>query len=60
MASSGLVTTTKIALGETTATCFTTSRTILALVSSNCSRLIPGLRGTPDVMTTRDDPADAL
>ena len=60
MTSSGFVTTNKIALGETATACCTTSFTILALVASNCSRLMPGLRGTPDVMMTTEEPVVAL
>src|SRR5713101_7538768 len=57
MASSGLVTTTKNASGEYRITCSTTPRTMPVLVSSNCSRVMPGLRAIPAMMTTTSEPA---
>src|SRR3989442_826132 len=57
MASSGLVTTTKNASGEYRITCSTTPRTMPVLVSSTCSRVMPGLRAIPAMMTTTSEPA---
>ncbi len=37
----------------------TTSETIPSFVATRSSRLIPGLRGTPAVMTTTSEPADS-
>ena len=52
ISSSGLDTTMMTALGECLATFSATPRTILALVSMRSMRLMPGLRGSPAVMTT--------
>src|SRR2546425_1021292 len=57
MASSGLVTTTKNASGEYRITCSPTPRTMPVLVSRNCSRVMPGLRAIPAMMTTTSEPA---
>ena len=51
IASSGLVTTTKMASGERFVDSVTTLRTMPALVFSRSSRLIPGLRAMPLVTT---------
>ena len=52
IASSGFVTQIRIALGECWATDCTTCVTMPWLVRMRSSRLIPGLRAMPDVMTT--------
>jgi hypothetical protein len=52
MASSGLLITMMIEFGLVRAICSVTDVTILALVASKSSRLMPGLRGRPAVMTT--------
>ena len=55
--SSGLVTTIRIASGDTAAALFTTPPTMPALVAIRSSRLMPGLRGIPEVTTMMSDPA---
>ena len=57
ISSSGLETTIRTASGEASATLRVTSPTILALVSSRSMRLMPGLRGSPAVITTTSEPA---
>ena len=60
MASSGFETTIRIASGEVATTRVITSAMIFALVCSRSSRLMPGLRAIPAVMTTMSDPAESL
>ncbi len=55
--STGLATTMRMHSGECVTTSRTTPDTIFALVITRSSRDIPGLRGTPLVMTTICDPA---
>jgi hypothetical protein len=57
IASSGLVTTITIASGERSFTCSATPPTISLFLARRSSRLIPGWRGNPDVITTISDPA---
>jgi hypothetical protein len=57
MASSGLETTTTIASGDRSAASRMTPATISSFVVTRSSRLIPGFRGTPAVMTTTSDSA---
>ena len=57
IASSGFVTTTTIASGEAATACFVTAPTIAWFVVTRSSRLIPGERGLPEVMTTTSEPA---
>ena len=57
--SKGLVTTIITASGERSTTCSVTSLTIVALTWSRSIRLIPGLRGSPAVITTTSLPAVA-
>ena len=57
ISSSGLDTTTITASGEAATSFSVTSRTILALVPSRSIRLMPGLRGSPAVITTMSEPA---
>ena len=57
IASSGLETTTTIASGDPATTCWVTERTMPMLVRSRSSRLMPGLRAMPEVMTTTSEPA---
>ena len=57
MASSGLVTTIRIVSGERDTRFWVTSATIFWLVVSRSSRLMPGLRAIPDVITQMSDPA---
>ena len=45
----------RMASGERLAVSRTTEDTMLVLVSNNSSRLIPGRRGTPDVITTMSE-----
>ena len=47
------------AFGECWATFSATLRTIFALTSIRSMRLMPGLRGSPAVITTTSDPAVA-
>ena len=51
IASSGFVTTTMIASGETAAACLTTDPTMPAFFAIRSSRLMPGWRARPDVTT---------
>jgi hypothetical protein len=55
MASSGLETMMKIALGEAARAFSATSLMILKLVFRRSSRLMPGLRAMPAVMTTMSE-----
>ena len=55
MASSGLLTTIMIAFGDPFTTFPVTCPTIAMLVARRSSRLIPGLRGIPDVITTTSE-----
>ena len=57
IASSGLVTTMRIASGECFAACSTTDRTIPAFFVRRSSRLMPGWRARPDVTTMMSLPA---
>ena len=57
IASSGLVTRIRIASGDRRATCSTTEPTISAFLNSRSSRVIPGLRAMPAVMTTTSESA---
>jgi hypothetical protein len=56
IASSGLVTTMTIASGERSFTSAATPPTISLFFASRSSRLIPGWRGNPDVITTMSEP----
>ena len=56
MASSGLLTTISTARGDWRATCSVTDLTISKFFIRRSSRLMPGLRGSPDVITTMSDP----
>jgi hypothetical protein len=57
IASSGFETTIRIASGEAATACSVTDLTIFSLVVTRSSRLIPGWRGRPAVITTTSDPA---
>ena len=57
MASRGLETTTSTAFGERLTISFVTEPTMASLVVTRSSRLIPGDRGLPAVMTTTSEPA---
>ena len=57
IASSGFETTTRIASGDCSAAASAQLRTICSFVVTRSSRLIPGLRGIPAVMTTMSEPA---
>ena len=57
MASIGLEMMMKYASGENFKAWSTTLLTIFALTPIRSSRLMPGLRGMPDVMTTTSEPA---
>ena len=57
--SRGFETTMTIEFGLVAFTCSDTLRTIPAFVDSRSSRLIPGFRGIPAVMTTMSLPAVA-
>jgi hypothetical protein len=57
IASSGFETTTRIASGLCAITFSVTSLTIFSFVETRSSRLMPGERGSPAVMTTTDEPA---
>ena len=57
IASSGFETTTTIASGLAAATCSVTEPTIFSFVCTRSSRLIPGWRGRPAVITTTSEPA---
>ena len=57
IASSGFETTMTIASGLAPTTCSVTDLTIFSFVATRSSRLIPGWRGRPAVMTTTSEPA---
>src|SRR6185312_10442875 len=57
IASSGFETTISTASGEAATTCSVTSLTIFSFVVTRSSRLMPGPRGRPAVITTTDEPA---
>ena len=57
MASRGFETTMRMASGDCWTACSVTERTMPMLVRSKSSRLMPGLRAMPEVMTTTSDPA---
>ena len=57
IASSGLVTTIRIVCGECATRFLVTSPTIFWLVVSRSSRLMPGLRAMPEVITQMCEPA---
>ena len=57
IASSGFETTTMIASFERLATSFVTEPTMFSFVVTRSSRLIPGERGLPAVMTTTSEPS---
>ena len=59
MASRGLVTAIMMQLGEYLTTCSVTEVVIFMLVNSRSSRLIPGRRAMPAVITTTSEPADS-
>ena len=59
IASSGFETITRTAFFERLATSRVTSATIASFVFTRSSRLIPGLRGSPAVITITSDPAVA-
>ena len=56
IASSGFETTTMIALRERRTTSFVTDATIASFVVTRSSRLMPGERGRPAVITTTSEP----
>ncbi len=55
MASSGFATGTMMQSGEYLTTCSVTAFMMPKLTFSRSSRLMPGLRGTPEVMTTTSE-----
>ena len=57
IASSGFETTTMIDFGDRLTTSFVTEPTIASFVVTRSSRLMPGLRGRPAVITTTSEPA---
>jgi hypothetical protein len=57
MVSSGLLTTIRKVFGERFTTSPTTPSTMALLVASRSSRLMPGFRATPAVMTTTSESA---
>ena len=57
IASRGFVTGTMMQSGECFTTSAVTDRMMLAFLLSRSSRLMPGLRARPAVMTTMSDPA---
>ena len=57
IASSGFETTIRIASGLCATTCSVTCLTIFSFVCTRSSRLIPGERGSPAVITTTSEPA---
>jgi hypothetical protein len=57
MASSGFETTTTTACGERRTASFVTAETIASFVVTRSSRLMPGARGLPAVITTTSEPA---
>ena len=60
MASSGLLTTMTIALGAYSLTFCATCLTMPVFTEIRSSRLMPGLRGRPAVITTTSEPAMSL
>ena len=56
IASSGLLTTIRIASGERRTSSWVTLRTMFMLVFTRSSRDMPGLRGTPEVITQTLEP----
>src|SRR5512132_4673463 len=59
IASNGFETTIRMAFGEAATTCSVTEPTIFSFVVTRSSRLIPGERGRPAVITTTSEPAVA-
>ena len=59
IASSGFETTTMTLLGDRRTTSFVTAATIASFVVTRSSRLIPGERGLPAVITTTSEPVVA-
>ena len=57
IASSGFETTIRIASGEAATACSVTALTMFSFVATRSSRLIPGWRGRPAVITTTSEPA---
>ena len=57
IASSGFETMIRIASGETAIAASVTAPTIFSFVVTRSSRLMPGFRGTPAVITTTSEPA---
>ena len=57
MASSGLVTRMRMDWGDRATTCSTTLPTISAFLNRRSSRVMPGLRARPAVITTMSEPA---
>ena len=57
IASSGFETTTRIAFGDRFTASFVTAVTIASFVETRSSRLMPGARGLPAVMTTTSESA---
>ena len=57
IASSGFETTTSTASGDLLTASFVTVETIASFVATRSSRLMPGERGLPAVMTTTSEPA---
>ena len=57
MASSGLVTSTRMAFFERALTSSTTEPTISAFLNRRSSRVMPGLRASPAVITTTSESA---
>jgi hypothetical protein len=57
MASSGLETTTRTAFGDRVTASFVTAETIVSFVVTRSSRLMPGERGLPAVITTTSEPS---
>ena len=57
IASSGLETTTRTPFGERLTISFVTEATIASFVVTRSSRLMPGERGLPAVITTTSEPA---
>ena len=55
IASSGLATGTMMQLGECLTTCSVTAFMMPKFTFSRSSRLMPGFRGTPDVITTTSE-----
>jgi hypothetical protein len=59
MASSGLLTTIRMACGEWRTASVTTCRMIFMFVARRSSRLIPGFRAMPAVTMTMSEPAES-